>query len=54
MLLEGDFDIEWSGEVLGFWPDLEGKDEFINSSDLDNVQLVDIPQERMIELLLNE
>lgn len=49
-ILDGRFEIEWSGEILGYWFDMEGTNE--EQTELtDQIDLFDIPQERIQKLL---
>ena len=53
-ILDGNFEIEWSGKVLGFWIDKNGENETENNTDTSSVKVFDIPQQRIQKLLLQE
>lgn len=53
-MLDGNFEIEWKGRVLGYWLDIDGENEVIIDTDVSNIKLYDIPQKRIQNLLLNE
>lgn len=53
-VLDGNFEIEWNGRVLGYWLDMDGDKEITNDTDISNIKLCDIPQKRIQNLLLNE
>lgn len=53
-VLDGNFNIEWNGRVLGYWLDMDGEDESITGSDLLGVEVYDIPQKKIQKLLLDE
>lgn len=53
-VLDGNFEISWSGKVLGFWLDMDGEKEIENDTDSSNIQLFNIPQKRIQQLLLQE
>lgn len=53
-ILDGNFEIEWSGKVLGFWIDANGVDEKENETDSSSIKIYDIPQQRIQKLLLND
>lgn len=53
-VLDGNFEIEWHGRVLGYWLDMDGDKEIINDTDVSNIKLCDIPQKRIQNLLLDE
>lgn len=51
-ILDGNFDIKWSGEILGYWLDMEGdKENVVNSNE---IEIHDIPQLVIQSLLLGE
>jgi len=52
-ILDGNFEIEWNGKVLGFWIDLNGEKETIRDTDSNNIKIWEIPQQRIQELLLS-
>ncbi len=51
-ILDGEFEIEWDSEILGYWVDLSGKNE--TSEIIDGVKVFNIPQIAIQNLLLNE
>lgn len=53
-VLDGNFEMEWKGRVLGYWLDMDGDDETVIDTDISNINLYDIPQKRIQELLLGE
>lgn len=53
-VLDGNFDIEWSGRVLGYWLDMYGDSEVTIDTDISTIKLYDIPQKRIQNLLLGE
>lgn len=53
-VLDGNFEIEWNGRVLGYWLDMDGDNEVVSDTDVSNIKLYDIPQKRIQNLLLNE
>lgn len=53
-VLDGNFDISWSGEVLGYWLDMPGDEEIESSADEENISIFDIPQKAIQKLLLGE
>lgn len=53
-VLDGNFDIEWSGRVLGYWLDMDGDTDVMIDTDVSTIKLYDIPQKRIQNLLLNE
>lgn len=53
-VLDGNFEIEWNGRVLGYWLDMDGDKEITNDTDISNIKVCDIPQKRIQNLLLNE
>ena len=53
-VLDGNFEIEWKGKVLGYWLDMDGDTEVIIDTDISNIKLYNIPQKRIQNLLLNE
>lgn len=50
-VLDGNFDIEWNGQILGYWIDKPGQKEteYID----DEIQVIEIPQERIQEIISN-
>lgn len=53
-VLDGNFEIEWNGKVLGYWLDMDGEKEQVMDTDTSTIKLYDIPQKRMQQLLLCE
>lgn len=53
-VLDGNFDISWSGNVLGYWIDMQGDDEIKHVSTDTNITMHDIPQTVIQKLLLGE
>ena len=53
-VLDGNFDISWSGKVLGFWLDMDGDTEIEKDTDSSNIKLFNISQKRIQQLLLQE
>lgn len=51
-ILNGDFEIEWSAELLGYWFDMKGDIERENVTEISNIKMIDIPQLRIQEILL--
>lgn len=51
-ILDGRFEIEWSAELLGYWFDMPGNAEIINTTDEPDIVMIDIPQQRIQEILL--
>lgn len=53
-VLNGKFDIEWNGRILGYWLDMDGDSDVIINTDVSNIKFYDIPQKRIQHLLLDE
>lgn len=51
-ILDGKFKIRWSAELLGYWFDMPGTDEIVNPTEEPDIVMIDIPQERIQEILL--
>ncbi len=51
-ILDGNFEIEWSGKVLGYWLDMDGKLENVTKLDKGEICIYDIPQKKIQSLLL--
>lgn len=51
-VLDGNFEIEWAGKVLGFWLDMDGDSETEIATVSDDVKIYDIPQKVIQSLLL--
>lgn len=58
LILDGNFQINWSGEVLGYWIDLDGETEIIENlvSEEGNspITIYNIPQKEMQKMLIND
>lgn len=52
-ILNGEFDIEWDGEVLGYWLDMVGEDETTEIL-YNGVTLHNIPQKRIQKIILDD
>ncbi len=53
LILEGNFEINWSGKVIGYWLDKEGEEiETSNSNMYASVEYLDVPQLIIQKLLL--
>lgn len=52
-VLDGNFEIEWNGKVLGFWLDMEGASENVIDTDEERTKIYDIPQLCIQKLLLD-
>lgn len=53
-VLDGNFDISWSGKVLGYWIDMQGDEEIMHSTETENIFMYDIPQTVVQKLLLGD
>ena len=53
-VLDGNFEMEWKGRVLGYWLDMDGDNETVIDTETSNIKLYDVPQKRIQNLLLNE
>ena len=51
-ILDGKFSIEWRGEVLGYWFDMQGNEE-VEDITFDNTIVFNIPQLKIQEILLD-
>lgn len=51
-ILNGNFTIEWKGEVLGFWFDMPGNEEIVDIQD--GVSIFNVPQLKIQEILSGE
>ncbi|MGM9929321.1 MAG: ATP-binding protein [Bacillus sp. (in: firmicutes)] len=49
-VLDGKFSIEWKGEILGYWFDMQGDAE-VKESSSDNITIYNIPQLKIQEIL---
>ncbi len=53
-VLDGNFDITWSGKVLGYWIDMQGDAEAVNDTEDEKIKVYDIPQTAIQKLLLGD
>lgn len=53
-VLDGNFEISWSGKVLGYWIDMQGDEENEVGTDDVNIRMYDIPQKVVQKLLLGD
>ncbi|MFT4142835.1 MAG: ATP-binding protein [Mobilitalea sp.] len=53
-VLDGNFDINWNGKVLGYWLDMDGEFDTIIETDESNIMIYDIPQKRIQHYLLDD
>lgn len=53
-VLDGNFEIEWNGKVLGYWIDMQGDSEKENATEDDAINMYDIPQTAIQKLLLGD
>lgn len=53
-VLDGNYEIEWKGRVLGFWLDMQGDEEVETVSGEENIRIYDIPQKIIQSLLLKD
>jgi DNA phosphorothioation-dependent restriction protein DptH len=54
-ILDGDFDIEWNGKVMGYWVDMQGDSLVKQISNGENsVQVLSIPQRIIQKLILGD
>lgn len=51
-VLDGNFEISWSGKVLGYWIDMQGDKETETETDNSSIKMFDIPQKVVQRLLL--
>ncbi|SFC69934.1 ATP-binding protein [Butyrivibrio sp. YAB3001] len=51
-ILDGNFEINWNGRVLGFWLDLNTEEEVATELEDEPITVLDIPQIRVQKLLL--
>lgn len=51
-ILDGDFDIEWNGVILGYWVDQSGHEEVVSLED--GITIYDIPQECIQNILIGD
>lgn len=53
-VLDGNFDISWSGKVLGYWIDMQGDSEVMHTTENASITMYDIPQTVIQKLLLGD
>ncbi len=54
-ILEGEFEITWSGRIMGYWKDMPGDDEVVTTlSSSPRIVLHEVPQKRIQRILLND
>ena len=53
-VLDGNFEISWSGKVLGYWIDMQGDAEVMHDTEDPAIKMFDIPQTAIQKLLLND
>lgn len=54
-ILEGNFEIRWSGKVMGYWKDMDGDNEVVTQvSSSPNIEIHEIPQKMIQRILLND
>lgn len=53
-VLDGGYEIEWNGRILGFWLDLQGDEEVETVLGEENIFIYDIPQKIIQSLLLKD
>lgn len=53
-VLDGNYEIEWSGRILGFWLDMQGDEEVETVLGEENICIYDIPQKIIQSLLLKD
>ena len=58
LILDGNFEINWSGEVLGYWFDMDGDTEIIEEINNDDcsgiIKIHNVPQMQMQKLLVGD
>lgn len=58
LILDGKFEIKWSGEVLGYWFDMDGDNEILEQNMADDnftkITVHNIPQKEMQKILIND
>ena len=54
IVLDGNFDITWSGKVLGYWIDMQGDSEIMHNTEDEFITIYDIPQIVIQKLLLGD
>ncbi len=54
-ILEGNFEISWSGKIMGYWKDMPGENEIITTmSMVPMIKLHEVPQKRIQRILLDD
>lgn len=53
-VLDGNYEIEWSGRILGYWLDMQGNEEVETVIGEEKILIYDIPQKVIQSLLLKE
>lgn len=53
-VLDGNFDITWSGKVLGYWINMRGDSEIMHNTEDESITMYDIPQTVIQKLLLGD
>lgn len=54
-ILEGNFEINWSGKIMGYWRDMPGEDEVVTQiSSIPYVELHEVPQKKIQRILLDD
>lgn len=53
-VLDGNFEISWTGEILGYWIDMQGDVEVPHVTADPNIKMFDIPQTAIQKLLLGD
>ena len=53
-VLDGKFDISWSGKILGYWLDMVGDEEIENNTEIPGIRMYDIPQTVIQRILLGD
>lgn len=53
-VLDGNFEIEWDGRILGFWLDMQGNEAVKTVMGQEKIKIYDIPQKIIQSLLLKD
>lgn len=54
-ILEGNFEIKWSGKIMGYWKDMPGDNEVVTTISNDPiVELHEVPQKKIQRILLDD
>lgn len=51
-ILDGGFEINWNGKILGFWLDMDGNEENVHDTEYERIKIYDIPQLCIQKLIL--